>query len=327
MRHEKAVELVKLAQRLASSAEGLTLDEMAAAVGVGRRTAERMRDALEALFPGLEAVAEGASKRFRIAGGLYGFMQSPTPEELLELTKAAAALHGAGASPRARTLETLERKVRAAMRGQTLRRMAPDLDALARAETIVVQAGPRPYEDETLIGAIRHALMAMRALRFAYHGGSTPGAIRTVSPYGLVFGRANYLVAAEIESQEPRNWRLDRMAQVEVLEMAASAPEDFRLRDYADRSFGVFQDRVETVVLRVLPAGADDARGWRFHPTQTLEDQADGSVIVRFHATGMRELAWHIFTWGDQLQILEPGALKEEMRQALSLANACHRAD
>jgi predicted DNA-binding transcriptional regulator YafY len=108
------------------------------------------------------------------------------------------------------------------------------------------------------------------------------------------------------------------------LEVFAAAPENFRLRDYADRSFGVFQDRVETVVLRVLPAGADDARGWRFHSTQTLEDQADGSVIVRFQATGMRELAWHIFTWGDQLKILAPDALKDEMRRALALANAGH---
>lgn len=46
MRHEKAARLLELARRLAGSAEGLTLDEMAAAMGVGRRTAERMRDAV-----------------------------------------------------------------------------------------------------------------------------------------------------------------------------------------------------------------------------------------------------------------------------------------
>jgi predicted DNA-binding transcriptional regulator YafY len=44
MRHEKAALLLELAWRLAASAEGLTLDEMAAAVGVGRRTVERMRE-------------------------------------------------------------------------------------------------------------------------------------------------------------------------------------------------------------------------------------------------------------------------------------------
>ncbi len=49
MRHEKATRLLELARLLASSAEGLTLDEMAQAMGVGRRTAERMRDAVRRL--------------------------------------------------------------------------------------------------------------------------------------------------------------------------------------------------------------------------------------------------------------------------------------
>ena len=51
MRHEKAARLLDLARMLASSAEGLTLDEMAERLGVGRRTAERMRDAVREAFP------------------------------------------------------------------------------------------------------------------------------------------------------------------------------------------------------------------------------------------------------------------------------------
>ena len=42
MRHEKATRLLDLARMLAGSAEGMTLDEMASALGVGRRTAERI---------------------------------------------------------------------------------------------------------------------------------------------------------------------------------------------------------------------------------------------------------------------------------------------
>jgi predicted DNA-binding transcriptional regulator YafY len=325
MRHEKAGSLLDLARRLAASAEGLTLDEMARAQGVGRRTAERMRDALWTLFPQMEEIADGAGKRFRIPHGLDGFFQNPTTEEMLELSKAAAALRAAGAEPRALALERLERKVRAALRGAALRRIAPDVEALARAETIAVQAGPRPFEDETLIAAIRHALMAMKALKFAYAGGSRPGATRVVTPYGLMFGRANYLVAAELGGDEPRNWRLDRIGQVEILETPATAPDAFNLDDYANRSFGIYQDDRETVVLRVLPHGAEDALGWRFHPTQTVEAQADGSVIVRFQASGMKELAWHLFTWGDKVEILAPASLRDIMIVELERAMSAHR--
>jgi predicted DNA-binding transcriptional regulator YafY len=325
MRHEKAILLLDLARRLAASAEGLTLDEMAQASGAGRRTAERMRDALSALFPQMEEVAEGAIKRWRIPGGLDAMFQTPTAEELLELNKAASSLHGAGAEPRARILENLERKVRAAMRSSVLRRMAPDLEALVRAETIAVQAGPRPFEDEALIVTLRQALMAMKAIRFRYMGGSRPGAVRTVAPFGLMFGRANYLVAAEHGADEPRNWRLDRIRDLTLLETAAAPPADFSLTDYANRSFGIYQDEPQDVVLRVTPAGAEDALGWRFHPTQIVEPQPDGSVIVRFRASGMLELSWHLFTWGDKVEVLEPASLKETLLHELERAAAWHR--
>jgi predicted DNA-binding transcriptional regulator YafY len=273
----------------------------------------------------LEAIADGPAKRFRIPGGLDGVFQTPTAEELLELNKAAASLRGAGAAPRARILEGLERKVRAAMRSSVLRRMVPDLEALVRAETIAVQAGPRPFEDETLIATLRGALMAMKAIRFGYLGGSRPGAVRTATPFGLMFGRANYLVAVEHGSAEPRNWRLDRIRDLVVLDQAAAAPEAFSLSDYASRSFGIYQDAPQTVVLRVTPAGAEDALGWRFHPTQVVEAQADGSVLVRFRASGMLELSWHLFTWGDKVEVLEPEGLKAMLIGELENAAAWHR--
>jgi predicted DNA-binding transcriptional regulator YafY len=174
VRHEKAVLLLDLARRLASSAEGLTLDEMAEATGLGRRTVERMRDALWDLFPQMEEAPDGASKRWRIPGGLDGLFQTPTTEELLELSKAASLLEATGAEHRARVLETLERKVRAAMRSAALARIVPDLEALVQSETIAVQAGPRPFENEALIAVVRQALMAMKALGFTYDGGRAP---------------------------------------------------------------------------------------------------------------------------------------------------------
>ena len=327
MRHEKAQTLLELARGLASSAEGLTLDEMAEQAGVGRRTVERLRDALWTLFPQMEELADGPGKRFRIPGGLDGLFQTPTTEELLELSKAAASLRAAGAASRSRALESLEHKVRAAMRGGALRRMAPDIEALVRAETVAVQAGPRPFEDETLIATIRQALMAMKALRFVYSGGRTPGAAREVAPYGLMFGRANYLVAAELGRNEPRNWRLDRLQGLEIQDVEATPPADFDLRDYANRSFGIYQGESEAVVLRILPHVADDALGWRFHSTQTTEVDSDGSVIVRFQASGMKELAWHLFTWGDKVEILGPPSLKAAMREELAAALARHWPD
>jgi predicted DNA-binding transcriptional regulator YafY len=72
----------------------------------------------------------------------------------------------------------------------------------------------------------------------------------------------------------------------------------------------------------VTPAGAAEARAWRWHPTQTVEDRADGGVEVRFRASGMRELAWHLFSWGEQVQIVAPERLKAVMTGELAAAQA-----
>lgn len=324
MRHEKAGLLLKLAQTLASSAEGMTLDEIAVEFGVVRRTAERMRDALWDLFPLMDEVADPPHKRYRIPGGLDGLFQTPTTDELVELSKAVENLRANGAAPRAAALASLEKKIRSAMRSAALRRLVPDVEALVRAEMIAVQAGPRPFEDEKVIAVIRQGIMAMKALRFRYRGGTRRGEERDVTPYGIMFGRSNYLVAAELRSLEPRNYRLDRIEGLHVLERPASVPEDFSLEDYASRSFGIFQGDVENIVLRVLPEAGEEAMGWRFHPRQTLEAQADGSVIVRFVASGLVELSWHLFTWRDQIEILQPSSLRSTMIEELKTALARH---
>lgn len=320
MRHDKAAMVIDLARRMAASAEGLTLDEMAREMGVGRRTAERMRDAVLTLFPQVEEVSDPPTKRWRIRGGLSAFEQAPTATEMLELTKAATGLRAAGEPARAAALEGLERKLKAAMRSTTLNRMAPDLEALVRAETIAVQAGPRPSADEAMLAAIRAAVLAQQPLGFTY---SRPGAEprrRSVAPCGVMFGRANYLVAADRETGRVQTFRLDRMSHVAPQEGVAPPPADFDLAAFATQSFGIYQDQIEEVAIRIAPEGAAEARGWRWHPTQTLEDQPDGSLVVRFRASGMRELAWHLFTWGDQATILAPERLKQTMATELDAA-------
>ena len=320
MRHDKAAMVIDLARRLAASAEGLTLDEMARDMRVSRRTAERMRDAVFMLFPTVEEVSDPPSKRWRIRGGLSAFEQAPTSTEMLELSKAATALRAAGEPARAAALEGLERKLKAAMRSTTLNRMAPDLEALVRAETIAVQAGPRPSADEGLLTAIRGAVLAQQPLGFTY---SRPGAEprrRTVAPCGVMFGRANYLVAADRETGRIQTFRLDRMSSVAPQDGVAVPPADFDLGVFASQSFGIYQDEIEEVVLRIAPEGAAEAKSWRWHPTQSFEDQADGGVIVRFRASGMRELAWHLFTWGEQAVILAPERLKAVMAGELAAA-------
>ncbi len=141
------------------------------------------------------------------------------------------------------------------MRSTTLNRLAPDLEALVRAETLAVQAGPRASADEVVLAEVRRAVLAGQPLGFIY---SRPGAEarrRVMTPCGLMFGRANYLVAAEPDGGAIKTFRLDRMSAVKAEPGVATPPADFDLQVFAGQSFGIYQDAIEDVVLKITPEG------------------------------------------------------------------------
>jgi predicted DNA-binding transcriptional regulator YafY len=41
-----------------------------------------------------------------------------------------------------------------------------------------------------------------------------------------------------------------------------------------------------------------------------MEEEPDGSLVVRFKASGQLEMCWHLYAWGDKVEVLEPESLK-----------------
>ena len=62
---------------------------------------------------------------------------------------------------------------------------------------------------------------------------------------------------------------------------------------------------------RISPAAAATAREFEFHPNQEMVEQEDGGLIVTFEASGLVEMAWHLYKWGDAVEVIEPAALRE----------------
>jgi predicted DNA-binding transcriptional regulator YafY len=171
---------------------------------------------------------------------------------------------------------------------------------------------------------LRHALLASKMLRFVYQGGSRPGTPRDVAPFGIIFGRMNYLIGADAGTTKAKHYRLDRIDSLECIDTTASPPADFDLVAFANTAFAYFEGEQEDVVLHVLPGGMEDFKNYRFHPSQTVEPHAQGGALVRFRASGMLELAWHLFTWGNKIEIVEPLSLRQQMTTELRVALAHH---
>lgn len=325
MRHEKISKILALARELASNAAGLTLDEMAEFLGESRSSAERARRILTDLFPDVEEVDDHPKKRFRITKGLDGFFHSPTVDELACLGMVIENAKMKGAKDRVLLLSQLEGKVRGAISHAKRRKAEPDIEALMRAEMIAVQAGPKATEDPAMMKIIRDALIASLQISFAYMGGTNPGTERTVVPFGILFGHRNYLIAAEAGTTKPKSWRLDRIENLCTLDVSGLPPPNFNLTEFANGMFRLFDEEPQDIILHVLPSGREEFKNFRFHATQKVEELPSGGALVRFRASGMQELVWHLFAWGNKVEIIEPVSLRQQMTTDLIATLAHHQ--
>lgn len=320
-RMAKLDRLLALVHALSETTEGLTLDDMAARLGVNRRTAERMRDIIARHFD-LDEIADDRRKRFLIRESLRRVYTRPSAAEVAALQAEVDGRTLAGQTARADQLASLLAKVKGALDDREKRRIDPDLDALARLQRTMVTAGPIATVAPETITIVQGAILAGCCVEFHYttEERSEPR-WRRVIPYGLVHGPLTYLLGKMPgRDDQPVYFRLDRMTEPKLSETLGCAPDDWDIDAWLADSFAVWRDEKQDVVLRVPASAAARARGWRFHRMQRIEDLENGELRIRFETGGMRELAEHLFTWGGELLIEGPDVLVKIMRERLDAA-------
>lgn len=291
--------------------------EICEAFSCVHRTAQRMTDALEAAFPDTERRTDDERRtRWVLAKRPDLHLLTATPEELAALSAAVAALKRENMGSEANLLRRLEAKVRALIPPKREMRLSVDEEALLEALGHAARPGPRSRGNIGIDAAISAALKGPYKLRIAYRGHHDNSAReRTVAPHGLLLGVRRYLVAKDLSKpgSEMRHYRVDDIEVAEVLAESFDLDPGFNIRDHARLGFGSFVNRDEVceVIWRFRPHAADHARRFVFHPTQTLEDAEDGGLIVRFKASGLLEMCWHLYTWGDAVEVVAPEALRQ----------------
>jgi predicted DNA-binding transcriptional regulator YafY len=327
MRYEKSETILRIALDMQGSAGGLSLEDIRKNYSdevLSRRTAERLRDAVERLFPQLDQVNPGeVPKRWRLPGGSTAALATITADELADIATAVSLLRRENMHAQADSTERVVSKIRALLKRPAILRIDPDLEALTEAEGLAKRPGPRSKINAEVVGGLRQAILGANKVRLHYHyRGSGKRGFETVHPYGFLYGMRHYLIAWS-ESDRARDFRsfaLPNIERVELLDKTFTRKRGFSLQAYAERSFGVFQEKPFDVEWRFSAKAAADAKTFLFHPTQTLEDQSDGSLIVRFRAGGALEMCWHLFTWGNEVEVLAPRHLQDLMRKLTTRA-------
>ena len=322
MRYEKSETLLRIALDMQGSALGLSLEDIQRRYSdraLSRRTAERLRDAVERLFPQIERANPGElPKRWRLPGGTMSGLANVTADELADLTTAISVLRRDNMRAQVGSVERILSKIQALLKQPARARIEPDLEALTEAEGLAMRPGPRPAINLALLSELREAIITRRKVRLHYtYRGTRKHGYQIVQPYGFLYGTRHYLVAwSEVNrARDFRKFALSNIERVELLAQTFSRKRGFSIQQYAEGSFGVFHEDPVDVVWKFSPKVAADAAEFLFHPSQVMEPQPDGSLVVRFRAGVLLEMSWHLLTWGDEVEIVKPRRLASRLEK------------
>jgi predicted DNA-binding transcriptional regulator YafY len=320
MAFAKAQDLLRLAM-MATRRRGVSLDEIIEEFGCVHRTAQRMTNALEAAFPqAVQSTDDERRARWTMPARAVAPLLTPTAEELAALSAAIAELERQGMMSEAATARQLERKVRALIPPEAGMRLAVDEEVLLEALGHAVRPGPRPAANSEIDAAISEALKGPYLLRIVYRRrDEDQPSERIVAPHGLLLGVRRYLVARDTAKpgSNLRHYRVEEIYQAELLSDSFELDPGFNIGKHAELAFGSYENPAEhgEIIWKFRPDAAQHARRFEFHPTQSVEDLEDGSLLVRFRASGHLEMCWHLYAWGTAVEVIAPEALRTMVEQ------------
>ena len=319
MAFEKTLDLMRLAEMAAARHKGVCLVEVSAEFGVNLRTAQRMIRGPEAAFPSVEFSTDQDRRRWwKLNDTRILRMQGIRDSELAALDMSIRRAQREGAAKDVSTLISLRDRLLATMRSSQARRAEVDAGAMLEAQGYACRPGPHVQVEPHILGAIAVAIKAPFSLSIAYRGASDDAALdRVVEPYGMLLGIRQYLIARDLGNGRVfRRFRLDRLTRAKITGQSFARDPDFDLDAYAAQSFGSYHSEAEyqPVVWRFAPSAAAAAREFAFHPNQVVTEEPDGALRVAFTASGWVEMAWHLYKWGDQVEVIAPSELRDMVR-------------
>lgn len=308
MPFSKAQDLIELAIMANTRHGGVTLEEIRERFKISHRTAQRMVQALQDTFDGVEDLTRPDRRhawrlRAPVAPALL-----PRGNEALEALD--IALSEAQEAERHRHVRTLLRLRETVVQQMGSRALAAETDAEAVLHSLgrVTRPGPKVHVPPEVVEAVYDALRGPCRLCIRY---GTDAAERLVDPQGVLLGPRSYLVARLPGTDTLRHFRLDRIMAAECTDEIITLDSNFSIEAHAAEAFASYHDRdqIGPVVWRFSPRAAEAAAGFRFHPDQDVTEEPDGSLTVRFTACGWLEMAWFLYQWGKEVEVLEPAGL------------------
>lgn len=303
-----------LLQELAVSYRGKTMEELARLLEVGKRTARRDLEALEAAGFPTEKVQDGKHVRYRLQRGY-----SP-PQIPFDLAEALGLFHAALLSPLFANSAYHELLESALVKLQHAF-PPPIRDYVGRSKVALTHRSPVAHSPK-LLGVVRvlqeQAADACR-VRLTYENLKGEVTERLVDPYCLRLYQGDiYLLGHCHLRGTERIFLADRIQDVTPLDETFHKPPGFDPEDLLDASLGIYLGEAHRAVLRFRDEAARYVRQRPLHPDQRVLEEGDGHVLLEVPVRGEREVLHAVLRFGAKAEVVGPPELRRAAREEVA---------
>ena len=173
----------------------------------------------------------------------------------------------------------------------------------------------KAMDTASLISQLYQAILNTKQLRVNYYSYRRNAVSeRVIDPYALTFRRrAWYLIAYCHRRENILMFRTNRIKTLDYSGRTFSPPSSFSIEDYMATSWQVMQGEETEVVLKFDARIAPLIKEVNWHPTQSIRDLRDGSILFTVTVAGTKEISFWILNYGHEVEVISPKSLRNEI--------------
>ncbi|MCW5767736.1 MAG: WYL domain-containing protein [Phycisphaeraceae bacterium] len=292
-------------------------ERLASELGVSERTV--FRDIKKLCDTGVPVVFDERTGGYRVGTGFFLPPLQLTADEALALAVLCDDLAQkeqiAFLAPAWRALAKIEAQLPPEARAE--------IDAMA-GHVVVRTAQADPGEGSSdVYDRMRQSIATRRSLRCEYE---SPASVANgvpaeresfiFEPYALLFSvRAWYALGRREGREGVRCLKLSRFSRVSTTDASYEIPTGFSVEKHLGNAWRLIPGPVEhDIILRFESPFSETVSDTLWHPTQTIEHEPDGSIIMRLRVAGLDEIVWWVLSMGPSCRVIQPDSLAQRVR-------------
>ncbi|RLB68985.1 MAG: transcriptional regulator, partial [Deltaproteobacteria bacterium] len=197
--------------------------------------------------------------------------------------------------------------------------------SIAHLERIAEVSTPRFHgfkdysKQHNLLGELRQALLKQQRCLIDYRPAKREKQQYLIDPYTLLFFKNGLYIGGYAHNRKAlRLFAVERIEKVEVHPERFEVPEDYHPEMLTGTAFGLIDEgeprRLELLFDKEV-AHLIRERIW--HPEQQIEEHPDGSLLLRFSASGDKEILAWVYSFIPFVRVIGPESFRKKFTDGM----------